>query len=357
MRAPTEIVNQQKRLVEVGRIRLGIKTPKGAPKAIDTFRLTSRNKTALDQAQILWGGKVEPWPEKKGQYQLLTEAKEIPIFVSPQSPSQAYEFYTKAGLQRRCDGQTCYLLKDGKEVPKKCACFSEKDQTEFGMSAEGCKLYTRVQVLLPDIPALGYWLLTTQSWHAGAEIPTSLGYLKAMADAVLAIENRERTVGGLTKKFVVPVIRLQTGMTLRHLIDGELPSESPALPSETFADEGEENFREVEGEVTEDYQESLTQPVSENAGQLLESHAEGITERFGEAEHQEEIVIDNTSDVTSHVPEKEWPVFADPAADQKLMDLGFTPGEAQELADGGSSSEDVLQTKADTKEAMRIALE
>ena len=38
------IIDLQRRLQEAGRIRLGDKSPKGAPRKLETFRLTSSDK-------------------------------------------------------------------------------------------------------------------------------------------------------------------------------------------------------------------------------------------------------------------------------------------------------------------------
>ena len=349
MRGPTSIINRQKRLVEVGRIRLGAEKPKenkpGRPLA--TFRFTSRNQTALAQIATLWGGEITEWTGHRGQFQIYTQATEIPIWVAPQPPSQAYEFYTKGGMQRRCDGETCVLLKDGKEIPKKCACFAGGDQTAFGLGKDGCSLYTRVQVMLPDIPAVGVWLMVTQSWYAAMEIPTVLGYLKEMTEAVLAIEQRESVSNNQTKHYNVPVIRLEAGMTFRTVMTGELPQMPAIAPQEARTD--------VEGSHPSEEPQYQAEGQEDDTGaeETLEAEFEDVGEPLMVTGDEPILIADG--DVTAHVPIA-WPVFG-LEADEKLKDLGFTPGEAKDLEDSGVTSEQVMIAQADTKEGMRVALE
>ena len=64
------------RPTELGRIRLGDKSPKGLPTKIETWRLTSANKAALEAAAAIYGGTVEAWTDApdEGYFELLTES-------------------------------------------------------------------------------------------------------------------------------------------------------------------------------------------------------------------------------------------------------------------------------------------
>ena len=73
------IIDKQKRMVEIGRIRAGDKDPQsGRPRKGTHWRLTSRDKDRLEVAAGLWGGKVEPWEGHLGEFELQTETADLP---------------------------------------------------------------------------------------------------------------------------------------------------------------------------------------------------------------------------------------------------------------------------------------
>jgi hypothetical protein len=91
---------------------------------------------------------------------------------------------------------------------------------------KACKLVTRINVMIPDLPGLGVWRLDTGSYYAAVEIGDT-AHLMQMArqqgvflPAQLRIEQRSRVAGGQTKKFPVPVLEVLT--TARQLVTGEL---------------------------------------------------------------------------------------------------------------------------------------
>src|SRR6266481_3583321 len=103
------IIDLQRKMQQVGRIRLGIK--KGnRPVKIETFRFTSAYKEAIENIAALYGGEMEPWKaDDKGtqQYEVITEANAITIVVVPgEVLSQWNERWSRGGCDRRCDGQT-----------------------------------------------------------------------------------------------------------------------------------------------------------------------------------------------------------------------------------------------------------
>jgi len=78
------IINIQRKLTEVGRIRLGAKSDKGAPQKLDKFRLTSKSKEALDAAAEVYGGVVKPWAGPDGDsFELLTTTNVLDVVVPP----------------------------------------------------------------------------------------------------------------------------------------------------------------------------------------------------------------------------------------------------------------------------------
>jgi hypothetical protein len=106
------ILSLQRRLAEVGRIRLGkqVETKRGGkrPAALDTFRLTSADRARIDEAAKLYGGTVTKWEAPSGipNWEVVTQADKLPVVVPPSAMafSQHYELWSAGGCQRRCDG-------------------------------------------------------------------------------------------------------------------------------------------------------------------------------------------------------------------------------------------------------------
>ena len=224
------ILALQTRARRLGEIRLGdteTKSGKTYPISLDTFRLTSAAKGLLDQAAKLWGGDVVPWqPSEKGnpKWQLVTETAELPVLIPPQDADNAtwYELWSAGGLQRRCDGESVLNRDD----PIPCLCNPEDRE---------CKPITRVSFMLPDLPDIGVWLLSSTGYNAAVELGATVAIIvRQMADtgwlpeATLAIDYREvKRPGEPPHRFVVPIIR--TPAPLREFLE---TSRSPALTSQ-----------------------------------------------------------------------------------------------------------------------------
>ena len=201
------LIDVQRRLTEVGRIRLGDKGSRGQPQRLTKFRLTSASRSTLEAAAALYGGTVRQWSgaPDEGYWELYSETDEIDILIPPTlaAYSQFYELWAGGGCKRRCDGRTEMLSGE--------PCMCDPDARE-------CDVVTRVNVMLPRIPGLGVWRLDTGGWNAAATLPTTLDLLAAMGrtdfvPAVLRLEQRtaKRTDDkgkSQTRHFVVPVIDL-----------------------------------------------------------------------------------------------------------------------------------------------------
>ena len=202
------LLDRQKRYQRIGNIRLGTKTPKGAPKRLDTIRLTSQAKPLIEEAAEQYGGTVEPWenPRVPGvpQWQVITEASEIPVRIPEQKSDQMawYEAWTAAGINRKCDGFNETL----NSTP--CLCDPE---------SRVCKPRTVLLLMLPEVSgANGVWTLSSTGLNAADELVSTVALLEAHAPepewtfpATLAIESRSSQQPGQPRKdFVVPVLRL-----------------------------------------------------------------------------------------------------------------------------------------------------
>lgn len=216
------LIDIQRRMVEAGRIRAGDKGAKGEPRKLQNWRLTSKDRARLEHAARMWGGQVREWEGRDGEWELFTETDALPIMLLPgQMPTSWYELWSKGGCQRRCDGQH-ELISDSS-----CLCGEERE----------CKPYTRMSVLLPDIPGIGSWMLSSTGWNAAAELAGAADLLqRASAQGVLIparlrLEQRVEVKQGQTRRFAVPVIDID--VSFRDLISaqGGLPApERQALP-------------------------------------------------------------------------------------------------------------------------------
>src|SRR5882757_8171835 len=154
------IIDLQRRIAEVGRIRIGQQVTSGKskrPTKLDTFRLTSANRTRIEQAAKLYGGQPAEWDAPAGkQFEVITEADALNVIVPPSAMafSQHYELWSGGGCQRRCDGQN-ESITDG-------PCLCDPDNRE-------CNIHTRLSVMLRDLPGLGIWRIDTSGYYAAVE--------------------------------------------------------------------------------------------------------------------------------------------------------------------------------------------
>lgn len=213
------IIDLQRRVREAGRIRMGKKVERGGktyPEKLDKFRLTSSEEGTLQQAAAIYGGKVVPWKEKKGQFELFITAQELDVFVAPTEVSQWYEQWTKGGCSHRCDGQINNITDEG------CSCDPEN---------RACSMVTRIGFFLPLLQSLGIWRLETHGYYAATELPETVDMLKQFigrgiyVPAMLAIEHRTVVRDGKTKQFIVPALRIKQSLgNVMALGSGDQPS-------------------------------------------------------------------------------------------------------------------------------------
>jgi len=213
MRAVTPLSNLG-RVPEQGRIRLGVKTER-AMRALDTFRFTSADHDAIVQVAEQYGGEVKKWMpprSKQQQWEVITTAKELRVFLPPDSIHVWYEQWSGGGCLRRCDGVTVSIpvkTPDGMDTDTEpCLC-----QDEAG--AQKCAPYTRLNVILPEIRFGGVWRLESKGWNAANEMPSMAMMLQQMQtigliEGRLILESRSRVSGGQTKHFVVPRLAMDT---------------------------------------------------------------------------------------------------------------------------------------------------
>jgi hypothetical protein len=207
----------QKRARELGRIRIGQKGPKGQPQKLDRFRLTSYSRPLMEKVAALYGGEVQDWTPQGGApaFEVITDAKRIPILVPPQPVTQWLETWTAGGCIHRCDGETEMI---------------SGEPCDLGPAHEAAKPTTRLKVVLRDVEGVGVFRLESHGWNAAAELPESALFLAAVGGYVegwLALEERVSKNEGQTRRFIVPVIDID--VTPAQLLAGQGRVQAPAI--------------------------------------------------------------------------------------------------------------------------------
>lgn len=237
------------RMRELGRLRMGekaiSKNGKPYPVKSTTWRFTGTDAGLLGIIGDLYGGEVEPWPEAPGEgqfFQIKTEANAVKVLIPVANAlSQFYEFWTADGCTRRCTGKV-NLIDDSP-----CVCpsdISARMEAASGVKPTACKPTTRLNVMLPDVPDLGYWRVEAHGYQAAIELPGMLAQYVGLArmyardtlpddlilPAELAIESRRvKKPGQAPADFVVPVIRTPQ-VTPNMLMTGEVPGLASVTP-------------------------------------------------------------------------------------------------------------------------------
>jgi len=214
-RAVVPVADLGRRMVEHGRIRLGIKSGK-AMKSIDTFRFTSPDKNAIEQLAMQYGGEAKAWSDPKAsptnQYEVVTKANDIAVWIMPGGLDVSYEMWSGGGCVRRCDGVECETSQrsfdaDYEPVMVPCIC-DNKQKME-------CRPYTRLNVVIPSIPFGGSWRLESKGWNAAEELPGMADMISQLQDTGvlrgrLRLEHRQSQGG--RRKFVVPTLDIDTSV-------------------------------------------------------------------------------------------------------------------------------------------------
>jgi hypothetical protein len=221
------IINLQRRMRQLGEIRIGHVvsgvSKKGnaytSPAKLKHFRFTSPSRAILAEVAALYGGEVKPWTPANGgpaEFEVYSTTNRLPVLIPPQDAvSQWYELYAGSKCQRRCDGVT--------EHKKDRPCICDPENRE-------CKITTRVNVMLRDVPALGQWLLITKGYYAATELPPAAELLAQAGGYVagwLGMEEKlvQRDEG--PARFMVPTLDVE--ITPAALMAGKMTGAQTAV--------------------------------------------------------------------------------------------------------------------------------
>jgi hypothetical protein len=237
------VLDLQRKGQQIGRIRIGQQvavirdgkdTGKTRPAKLSTFRFTTGSRVSADAIAALYGGEVREWG---GEWEVVTAKSAIGVTVPPRDEvvSQWYEMWNKGGAVRRCDSQR-ETISGG---PCQCPHAEDPGNAEEVENAarkraemaklnppRACKLVTRINVMIPDLPGLGVFRLDTGSYYAAVEIGDSAELMQMARDkgvflpAILRIDQRQRVAGGQTKTY--PVVVLEALTTFRDLATGAI---------------------------------------------------------------------------------------------------------------------------------------
>ena len=217
---------------EHGRLRLGEKTlsrnGKQIPTAIDRWRFTSPDRNAIEALASLHGGRVERWDEPqanpRNQWQVTTEANVIDVWLPQNCLTCTYECWTREGLQRRCDGEVCTNHTALGRVESPCVCIAE-GLKKNDRRDPACKPYTRVNVIIPDIPFGGVWRLEVKGETFMQEAPGMVALIEqihqrsGMARAKLMLTSRQAHLDdGQLAQYIVP--QFFVPQTAAEMLDG-----------------------------------------------------------------------------------------------------------------------------------------
>lgn len=226
---PISPIKLQRRMAELGRIRLGYKAEtsngKTRPAKLERFRFTSPSERYITDLAALYGGEARPWDNSgKPEFEVYTDATSIPVIAVKGGLSQWMETWSGGGCVHRCDGE--------RDVEGNVCDPNDRQHID-------AKPTTRLTVMLPELEAIGVFRLESHGWNAAAEIPAVAELAQFVGDLVpanLNLVERRAIKDGKTSRFVVPVLDLQIGTArLRELVNQKAglelgsASEAPAL--------------------------------------------------------------------------------------------------------------------------------
>lgn len=220
-RTITKIADLGHRPAEAGRIRLGRKTKaksgKDKPTSIDTLRFTSPYRDCIEMIAEQYGGTAKPWDEPtariRNQWEVVTETADVDVLLPADPLDQGYELWASGGRQRRCDGETCEVVRkigdqDYDTVPVPCICLEQK--------VRECSPKSRLLVVIPTVPLRGVWRVETSSWTALEELPYQVEMLETvqasgrLVQARLSLHKETKRTPVGTRHYVVPRISMNS---------------------------------------------------------------------------------------------------------------------------------------------------
>lgn len=281
------IITTQRRMAEQGRIRLGQKvtgtTQAGKeytrPDKLDRFRFTSPSQRLIEEIATRYGGTARAWDNAgKAEWEVVSDAKSIPVIVVKGGFSQWHEFWTAGGCKHRCDGE-------------KDATGEFCDPQDPNHIAAIDKPTTRLSVMLAEIETLGVWRMESKGWNAAAELPSMAELAQVVGDlvpATLSLVERSSIIEvkgkPQTSRFVVPVLDLHvTKARLVELVGGvngapQIGAAGPSSATQIAAAPHPDYTADIEACETVDEVSSLWRQIAAS-GHLFDDVKEALIAR------------------------------------------------------------------------------
>lgn len=226
MTLPGRILTLQRQVRELGRLRAGLTVASDKPGGRDrpssskTWIATSLNRTYIEAAAEVWGGRAEEWQplgNRPKEWRVITTRPVIDAILPPGDPlSQAYEMWTGGGCQRRCDGER----EQRSDSPCLCVAqfgtnFHEVPVLGQDKKPQRCQINTRLSVFLPELPDIGIWRVETHGYWPSVHITGYVETIKAlvgeqvMVPITMGIDPKTRVKDGKTSHYIEIVVALK----------------------------------------------------------------------------------------------------------------------------------------------------
>jgi len=280
------VLDLQRRSMQIGEIRMGtsvaIEGKKGRkPVRLETFRFTTASEQAAHAVASVYGGKVAPWSQKKGRWEVITDRTAIDVWVPPRGEAvdANMELWDGPRCLRKCDGIAmsrperrpcmCPQPDDPPDRESIDAARAERKRLAALRPPQACKPLTRINVTIPELPGLlGVWRLNTGSENAAVETADS-GEAMEIAraggkylPAVVRMEWRWRSSDG--SPFQVPVLHI--GLSMRELAEDALPAGPGGLLAQLRGSAAPERAALTAGPAWSPPPPPVTPPAGDDAG-------------------------------------------------------------------------------------------
>lgn len=257
----------QQRMTEVGRIRLGVFNPegKGRPEKLDRFRFTSTDGDLIAAVADQYGGtpgQYTPQRSNAVQWEVISEAREVLVYVPQQRVDPWLEKWKPGMCERRCDGEIETISGEA------CFCAARRVAPK-----DMCKPTVRVQLMLAEVPGIGTWRLESHGAYAAGELATLAPLVAALpmpcpAKLMLRQESRSWMEGGerKTTTFYVPWLHITAATPSQLMFGGDALTQALAASTARAVEAAPGQHAIEAAPVTPSNTPSNTPPATPPAG-------------------------------------------------------------------------------------------